>query len=165
MKTVFLDRDGVINVRPIDDWVKCWEEFHFLDGVPEALKLLKDEGFRLVLITNQRCLALGLITRQQLDDIHALMNQYLVENGSAAFDDIYVCPHDRHEGCECRKPKPGMILQAQSKHMDFSVDDCVMFGDRESDRGAAEAAGCKEFYQINAENSLLDKVREYLTTL
>ena len=162
-KTVFIDRDGVINRRRVADWVKTWEEFELLEGVPEALKLLKDAGNRLVLITNQRCLALGLINRQQLDDIHDSMNDLIVEKGGAALDDIFVCPHDRHEGCDCRKPKPGLILQAAAKYSDIKVDECPMFGDRDSDEGAANAAGCSAFYRVGEDKSFLDCVKEYLS--
>lgn len=161
-KTVFIDRDGVINRRLIDDWVKVWDEFELLAGVPEALKSLKDAGFRLILITNQRGIAVGKFTRETLDDTHAKMNELISSKGGAPFDAIYVCPHDRHENCGCRKPQPGMILQAAKDYPDIVLTECVMFGDSESDRGAAENAGCKGFYKIDQENSLNDQVKSYL---
>jgi histidinol-phosphate phosphatase family protein len=161
-KTVFIDRDGVINRRRVSDWVKSWQEFEMLDGVPEALKLLGEAGFRIILITNQRCLALNLITRPQLDDIHNEMNNKLIEEGAVGFDDIFVCPHDRHDGCDCRKPKPGMFFQAAKKYPDIIISECFMFGDSDSDEGASIAAGCANFYKIDENNSLLDKVRKYL---
>jgi histidinol-phosphate phosphatase family protein len=164
MKTVFIDRDGVINRRLIGDWVKSWNEFEMLSGVPEALKALKDSGFRLVLITNQRCLALKLISREQLDEIHAAMNQALELSGGAAFDDIYICPHDRQDGCDCRKPQPGMLYQAREKYSDIDLSQCVMFGDSDTDEGAAVAAGCAGFYRIDEKFSLLDRVQEYLNS-
>ena len=161
-KTVFIDRDGVVNRRLIDDWVKVWDEFELLDGVPEALKSLKNAGFRLVLVTNQRGLALGRFTRKALNDIHVRMNGLIVAKNGAAFDAIYVCPHDRHENCGCRKPQPGMLLQAVEDYPDIVLSECVMFGDSESDRGAAENAGCKGFYKIDDDHSLFDRVEEYL---
>ena len=162
MKTVFIDRDGVINRRLIGDWVKCWDEFDMLEGVPQALLSLKEAGFRLVLITNQRCLALGKIDRSQLNEIHSKMNESLIQNGGAAFDDIFVCPHDRNDGCDCRKPKPGMFFQATKKYSDIVLEGCHMFGDSDTDEGAAIAAGCKGFYKIDEHNSLLSRVKEYL---
>lgn len=161
-KTVFIDRDGVINRRLIDDWVKVWGEFDLLDGVPEALKSLKEAGFRLVLITNQRGIAVGKFNRQTLDDTHSKMNELIISKGGAPFDAIYVCPHDRHENCGCRKPQPGMILQAARDFPDIILSECYMFGDSESDRGAAENAGCKGFYKIDENHSLLDQVQRYL---
>jgi D-glycero-D-manno-heptose 1,7-bisphosphate phosphatase len=161
-KTVFIDRDGVVNRRLIGDWVKVWSEFEVLEGVSKAIRLLKDVGFRVVLITNQRCLALGLIDRADLDEIHAQMNRQLEEQSGACFDDIFVCPHDRDDGCDCRKPRPGMFLQAVSKYPDIELSQCVMFGDSDSDEGAAQAAGCKGFYRIDESKSLFDQVKVYL---
>jgi D-glycero-D-manno-heptose 1,7-bisphosphate phosphatase len=160
--TVFIDRDGVINRRRVADWVKDWDEFEMLPGVPQALKLLKDQGFRLVLITNQRAIALNLFSREHLNSIHEKMNQAIIERGGAAFDAIYVCPHDRPDNCNCRKPQPGMFFQASADFPDIVLSDCYMFGDSESDRVAAEAAGCKGFYKIDDAHSLLDRVTEFL---
>ena len=162
-KTVFIDRDGVINRRLIGDWVKVWEEFDLLAGVPEALRLLKDAGFRLILITNQRGIAVKKFTRTELDAIHAQMNEFIESKDGSPFDAIYICPHDRHENCGCRKPAPGMLLQAAKDFTDITIANCVMFGDSESDRGAAENAGCQAFYKIDENNSLLNKVKEYLS--
>ncbi|MCM8535386.1 MAG: HAD family hydrolase [Lentisphaeraceae bacterium] len=161
-KTVFIDRDGVINRRLIDDWVKVWEEFELLDGVPEALSLLKNADYRLILITNQRGIAVNKFTRETLDNTHEKMNELISSKDGAPFDAIYVCPHDRHEKCSCRKPQPGMILQAAQDFQDINLSECVMFGDSESDRGASENAGCKGFYKIDDEHSLLNRVKEYL---
>ena len=161
-KTVFIDRDGVINRRLIDDWVKVWDEFELLDGVPEALQKLKDAGFRLILITNQRGIAVGKFTRETLDDTHVKMNELISSKGGAPLDAIYVCPHDRHDNCVCRKPRPGLILQAANDFPDIVLSETYMFGDSESDRGAAENAGCKGFYKIDEKNSLLDQVERYL---
>jgi D-glycero-D-manno-heptose 1,7-bisphosphate phosphatase len=161
-KTVFIDRDGVINRRLISDWIKTWSEFEMLEGVPKSLRLLKDAGYRVILITNQRCLALGLINRAELDALHVKMNRHLEEQSAASFDDIFVCPHDRDDGCDCRKPRPGMFLHAANKYPDIDLSKCVMFGDSDSDEGAAVAAGCKGFYRIDESTSLLDQVKVYL---
>ena len=161
-KTIFIDRDGVINRRLVGDWVKCWEEFEMLEGVPRALALLKKRNYRLVLITNQRALALKLFTAEQLAHVHHLMNQQLLERGGAAFDAIYVCPHDRHDNCDCRKPKPGMFFQAAADFPDIELEKCSMIGDSDSDGEAAMAAGCAKFYKVDEQNSLLDCVKVFL---
>ena len=162
-RTVFIDRDGVINKRPVGDWVKSWDEFKLLDGVPQALHLLKAAGCRLILITNQRCLALGLIDNQQLERIHQNMNELIEEKGGARLDDIFVCPHDRHEECDCRKPRPGLIFQAAARYSDIVLEECPMFGDRDTDEQAAAAAGCGTFFRVSDDKSFLDCVREYLS--
>ncbi|NQZ56310.1 MAG: HAD-IIIA family hydrolase [Lentisphaeraceae bacterium] len=161
-KTVFIDRDGVINRRLIGDWVKHWEEFDLLDGVPQALALLKASNFRLVLITNQRAIALNLLDFDRVNQLHSHMNEDIVSKGGAAFDAIYICPHDRHENCECRKPQPGMFLQAAEDFPDINLPSCVMFGDSDSDGEAAIAAGCARFYKIDEKSTLLDLVQDFI---
>ena len=160
MLTIFVDRDGVVNRRRIDDWVKSWDEFEFLPKAIEGLKLLSDAGCRLILVTNQRAIALGLFSEDDLAEIHdqmlAEMSQYGVQ-----FDAIYFCPHDRHENCQCRKPKPGMLIQAAN---DFSLtlSECIMTGDSESDEAASVAAGCKNFYKVDDERTLYRIAQEIL---
>ena len=162
MKTVFIDRDGVINRRLIGDWVKKWQEFEMLPGVPEALGKLKHAGYRCILITNQRGIALDLFNFDDLKVLHNKMNEKLIKEGGASFDDIFICPHDRHENCGCRKPKPGLFYQAVEKYSDISLAETVMFGDKDTDREASEAAGCGAFYLVDDENSLLDCVNKFL---
>ena len=162
MKTVFIDRDGVINRRLVGDWVKKWEEFDMLPGVPEAIGKLKEAGFRCILITNQRGLALDLFSFDDLKSLHNMMNAKLKAEGGGEFDDIFICPHDRHENCNCRKPKPGLFFQATEKYPDIELKNTVMFGDKDTDREASEAAGCGAFYLIDDEVSLLDRVKEFL---
>lgn len=163
MKTVFIDRDGVINRRLVGDWVKKWEEFEMLPGVPEALGKLKNAGYRCILITNQRAIALNLFTIDDLSVLHQKMNEKLLLEGGGEFDDAFICPHDRHENCNCRKPKPGLFYQAVEKYNDISLSETVMFGDKDTDREASVTAGCGGFYLVDDHNSLLSCVNEYLT--
>lgn len=161
MLTVFVDRDGVVNRRRIDDWVKSWDEFEFLPRAIEGLKLLKDAGCRLILVTNQRAIALGLMTEGGLAEIHAKMQSEMKEQ-SVSFDAIYFCPHDRHENCDCRKPKPGMLIQAAN---DFSLtlSECIMLGDSPSDETASVSAGCNKFYKVDEQKTLYKVAQEILT--
>jgi len=163
MKTVFVDRDGVINKRLVGDWVKKWEEFEMLPGVPEAIGKLKEAGFRCILITNQRGISLDLFDFDQLSEVHNKMNEQLKREGGGEFDDIFICPHDRHHNCDCRKPKPGLFFQACDKYSDIEIGQTVMFGDKDTDREASEAAGCCGFYLVTEEKSLLNCVNDYLS--
>lgn len=147
-KAVFLDRDGIINRKPSDgDYVKTWEEFDFLPGVNEAIKKLKDNGFLIVIVTNQRGIAKGLMTKKDLDKIHRMMKKEL-EKGNAHIDKIYYCPHDLSEKCKCRKPEPGMLKRAAS---DLKIDlkNSWMIGDSESDIRAGKKAGCRTIIIID----------------
>jgi len=161
-KTIFIDRDGVVNRRLIGDWVKCWSEFDLLPNVPEALALLKQHGYRLILITNQRALALKLFTAEELDEVHRQMNELIESKGGASFDAIYICPHDRHDNCNCRKPKPGMFFQAKKDFPDIEFSQCSMIGDSDSDGEAAISAGCSRFYKVDETNSLFDCTRQFI---
>lgn len=162
MKTVFIDRDGVINRRLVGDWVKTWEEFEMLDGVPEAMGKLKRAGYRCILITNQRGISLNLFDFDQLAEIHQKMNEMMMKEGGGRIDDIFICPHDRHHECNCRKPQPGLFFQAAEKYSDINISETVMFGDKDTDQQAAESAGCGEFFLIDDEHSLLQRVDEFL---
>lgn len=141
-KAVFLDRDGVINERIKDGYVTNWEEFRFLPGVKGAIESLKREGFLIILVTNQRGIARGFMTEEDLREIHRRMQKEL---GAGDIDAIYFCPHDEDEGCACRKPKPGMFLTAQRK---FKIDfrRSYIIGDSESDMEAGETLGLKRIF-------------------
>ena len=140
-KVIFLDRDGVINKKmPPHDYVKKWEEFKFLPGAINALQLLKQNGYEIYIITNQRGISRGLMTEQDLENIHNNMKKELKSNG-VELDGIYYCPHDENM-CECRKPKPGMFFAAAREHF-LDLTKSVLIDDSESDIGAGKAIGCK----------------------
>lgn len=116
-------------------------EFTVLPGAPEALAILRDLGFLLILVTNQRGIARGLMTDAQLREVHAFMEKEL-KRFSASVDAIYHCPHDRDEKCGCRKPEPGMILKAAREH-NVDLEASYMVGDSDSDVEAASRAGVR----------------------
>lgn len=141
-KAIFLDRDGVINFKlPENRYVKDKSEFTLIPGVVEALSILKDLEFLLVVITNQRGIARGFMTENDLARVHESMLTELQAQG-ARVDGIYYCPHDEFEGCTCRKPEPGMVLAASR---DFSIDLSRSFvvGDSPSDVAAGRRAGVR----------------------
>jgi D-glycero-D-manno-heptose 1,7-bisphosphate phosphatase len=139
--TVFLDRDGVINRRLPGDYVKTWAEFEFLPRAKEALALLTAANLRLIVITNQRGIARGLMTEADLHSIHARMLAELREAG-AHVAAVYHCPHDR-DACECRKPKTGLLLEAQRDFPEIDFSRAVVIGDAPSDIEAGRRAGCR----------------------
>lgn len=140
---VFLDRDGVINAnlerngRPVAP--TSLAEFRLLPGVEDAVRQLKAGGFKVIVITNQPDVADGRTARSTVDAMHDLVRSRL------AVDDIRVCFHNDSAGCACRKPKPGMILDAAAEHgLDLAASYVV--GDRWRDIAAGRAAGCMTFF-------------------
>lgn len=141
-KAAFLDRDGVINRKaPEGQYVTRWAEMEFLPGACEAIRLLNDAGFLVVVVSNQRCVAKGLITTEELESMHARMSRELQAAG-ATIDAIYYCPHDDQPPCGCRKPQPGMLLDAARVH-DVQLAASWMIGDSERDVQAGRSAGCR----------------------
>ena len=147
---IFLDRDGTINkyvgfLRNIDD-------FELIDGVSEAIKRINQSGYLAIVVTNQPVIARGEVSWEELNEIHKKMETLLGKDG-AYIDGIYICPHHPDKGfegerpeykfdCDCRKPKPGLLLQA-AKDFNIDLSQSVMIGDSENDVKAGENAGCK----------------------
>jgi len=130
--TVFLDRDGVINEKmPEGQYVRSSAEFHLLPGVPQAIARLNRAGLRVIVISNQRGVALGLYTAADVDAIHARFQAMLAAQG-ARVDAFYFCPHDKAQ-CNCRKPLPGLFEQAQADFPQIAAASSVMVGDSHSD--------------------------------
>jgi len=156
-KVIFLDRDGAINKKPPKaDYIKNWNEFEFLPGSIEAISLLTKDGYDIYLISNQAGIARGMITENDLKEIHEKMKKELDRHG-AKISGIYYCPHGWDEGCECRKPKPGMFFQAEREHH-INLTKAIFIGDDERDLQAGNAAGCKTIL-VNPENNLLKVVK------
>lgn len=158
--TIILDRDGVLNKKPPRaHYVRMWSEFEWLEGAKEALRLLNQAGYRVILVSNQAGIARGAMTTADLMDIHERMKNDALQAGGR-IEAIYFCPHNWDDGCECRKPKPGLLFQAQR---DFSLDlsRTYFIGDDERDAQAADAAECLSIL-INNERSLLDVTRQML---
>jgi D-glycero-D-manno-heptose 1,7-bisphosphate phosphatase len=141
-RAAFLDRDGVINRAASEGkYITRWEEMCFLRGVVEAIRLLNTSGFLVIVVTNQRCVAKGLITVEDLELLHQKMCGKLGAMG-ATIDGVYFCPHDIEPPCSCRKPAPGMLLEAARDH-NITLYESWMVGDSTSDIKAGINAGCK----------------------
>ncbi len=142
MRTVFLDRDGVINQKPPPGrYVTSWPEFRLLPDAPQAIRLLNQAGFRVIVVTNQRGVARGLMTDTAVQDIHRRMLDALSDTG-ARLDAVYYCPHE--EGaCDCRKPGPGLFEQARSAFPDITFQDSFVIGDSDRDLEAGRRLGAR----------------------
>ncbi len=155
--TVIIDRDGTLNERPPRaEYVRRPEDFVWLPGALEALRLLAEADYRVIVVSNQAGINRGALTTTDLEEIHARMLSE-VEAAGGRIDAIYVCPHDWDEGCDCRKPRPGMLLQAQREHH-LDLTRTFFLGDDERDGQAADAAGAP-FALVSEETPLLDLVR------
>lgn len=170
-KAIFLDRDGTINkyvgfLRNIDD-------FELIEGVAEAIKLINQSGYLAIVVTNQPVIARGEVTWEELNEIHKKMATLLGKEG-AYVDGIYICPHHPDKGfegerpeykidCDCRKPKPGLLLQA-AKDFNIDLSESYMIGDSHRDVEAGENAGVKKSIRVaeNCEYSLVNKIRYIL---
>jgi D-glycero-D-manno-heptose 1,7-bisphosphate phosphatase len=144
---VFLDRDGVI-IEDVDLLVDA-ADIRVLTGVPEALAKLRQHGFELLIISNQTVIARGLATEEDVNNINQELNRRLIAASGAGVDSFYVCPHhpkatlDSYRvNCDCRKPKPGLILRAAKEH-DLDLARSFAVGDRITDIIAGARAGCR----------------------
>ncbi|MBN1293289.1 MAG: HAD family hydrolase [Candidatus Latescibacteria bacterium] len=137
---VFLDRDGVINAER-GTYTTSLDEWEWAPGVFEGLRKLNEAGFKVIIITNQACIAKGLQTEEGLAKLHTYMLDGIRHNGGDIFR-IYHCPHQTSDGCTCRKPEPGMILQA-SKDYGINLSRTFMVGDSLRDMEAGRRAGTR----------------------
>jgi D-glycero-D-manno-heptose 1,7-bisphosphate phosphatase len=136
---VFLDRDGVlVRARVVagrPHSIRRVEELELEDGAADACAALHAAGFLLVVVTNQPEIARGTLSREAVDEMHSRLAELL------PLDDIRVCPHDDADGCSCRKPKPGMLLDAAREH-GIALRQSFLVGDRWKDVAAGREAGC-----------------------
>ena len=139
-KYIVLDRDGVINVD-LFDYVTKPADFKFEDGSLEALSKLSDNNFKIIVATNQACISLGIASKDQIDIVNSHMKQKVRENGSEIIH-VEVCPHRPEDDCECRKPKTGLLLQAE-KALGINLKGSYFVGDKFSDVQCALAHECK----------------------
>jgi histidinol-phosphate phosphatase family protein len=158
---VILDRDGVLNKRPPRaEYVRRPEEFEWLPGAREALRLLNERDYRVIVVSNQAGVARGAMSQSDVERVNDRMRAESQAAGGR-IDAVYYCPHGWDDGCECRKPKPGMLFDAAR---DFQLDltRTVFVGDDERDAQAAEAAGCGSVL-VSDERPVLDVVRELVS--
>ncbi|WP_044336849.1 D-glycero-alpha-D-manno-heptose-1,7-bisphosphate 7-phosphatase [Rossellomorea aquimaris] len=141
-KAVFLDRDGVINEVKTQrvTFVNRPDQFYFLEGVLDAIKLLTESDFLIFVVTNQGGVGLGYLSHEQLRSIHDHMVME-IEKAGGLIQEVSCCTHKPHEGCKCRKPEAGMLLDLVQKY-GLDIAQSYMVGDRDVDIEAGHKAGC-----------------------
>jgi D-glycero-D-manno-heptose 1,7-bisphosphate phosphatase len=141
----FLDREGVLSRKPPEgQFVTSWEAFELLPGVEEAIARMNRSGHKVILVTNQRCVALGLCSEADVRALHEQLQAHLEAHG-ARLDAIYFCPHNEGQ-CNCRKPKTGMFQEAFRDFPECTPGNSVMVGDSLTDIEAATRLGMRSIF-------------------
>lgn len=171
MKAIFIDRDGVINQEK--NYLYKIEDFVFIDGVFDACQAFQKMGFALIIITNQAGIAKGYYNKSDYNKLTDWVLAQFKTNGINILD-VFYCPHDDRHNCQCRKPKPGMFLNAQKKYA-IDMAQSWMIGDKENDITAANRAGVgrsilvRSGHNIDEKNSqadfILDSIKQVVTVL
>jgi histidinol-phosphate phosphatase family protein len=158
--TLFLDRDGVINRRLVNDYVKTWDEFEFLPGVPEALRLLSGCFKKILVVTNQQGIGKGIVLMEAVRNIHALMVKEIQRTGGR-IDGIYLSPYLEREAHPFRKPDTGMALAAKNDHPCLDFARSVMVGDSESDMEFGRRMGMVTVFIGEKSDFSMEKKKPY----
>lgn len=152
-RAAFFDRDGTINVDV--GYLHRPEDIVFVPGTPELIRKYNDEGWLVIVITNQSGVARGMFTEADVDRVHEAMNDRLEREYGAHIDAFYCCPHlpEITGPCTCRKPKPGLFLRAIREH-DIDPHMSVSYGDAKRDEEASKAAGVRDFIYLDCRKIL-----------
>jgi len=148
-KAVFLDRDGIVckALHPNDGkngYLIAWEEFRLTSGIKELIDVARNRGYKIFVVTNQPQVAKNLLSIQKLEEIHSKMEAVL----GGTIDHVYFCPHKEGDGCECRKPNPGMIHKAEEEY-NLDLSKSLIIGDSDKDIEAGKQVGCKTIFVKN----------------
>ncbi len=160
MKLAFLDRDGVISIFTPDDYIKKWEEFQFLPGSIEGLKLLLENGFKIVIVSNQAGVSRKIFTEEDLNDVTQKMLQELKKNGIEIFK-VYYCIHKPEDNCNCRKPKTGMIEKFISEYGDFERNKAFFVGDSDVDIELGAKMGMKTILVLSGKTKSIEETEKW----
>ena len=174
-RTLFLDRDGVINVLRVNDYVKNVSELEIREDFIKSIPLIVKNFKKIFIVTNQQCIAKGICTQEAVEDVHRHLLRILEEHG-LHINKIYVCPHLAGSGCSCRKPDTGLALQAKADYPDIDFACSVMIGDSASDMRFGRNCGMETVFigPITEENRtdiladadhIVNSVYQYLSQL
>jgi len=153
MKVIFLDRDGVINQEK--NYLYKAEDFIFIDGVFDACRQFQELGFKIIIVTNQSGIGRGYYNTDDFDKLNIWVLNKFKQQGVDILD-VFYCPHAPKDDCECRKPKPGMLLSAQKTH-NITMQNSWMIGDKENDISAANKAGIKNTILVRSGHKINEK--------
>lgn len=140
-RAIFLDRDGVI-IENVDSYVRSWEDVQLLPGSLDALARLKFSPYKIVLVTNQSAVGRGIIQSSTAVEINNRLVR-IIEDAGGRIDGVYMCPHAPEDGCNCRKPRPGLLLQAASQ-LEIDLGRSILVGDALTDIQAGQTAGIQK---------------------
>ena len=159
---IILDRDGVVNFRSsnLGDYVLSAEQLVLNQDVISMIISIQKTSNKVVVATNQQCIGKKLLTEEALNEIHAKINNVIIRNGGEAIK-FYVCPHLISDNCGCRKPKPGLLLQAMSDN-DFPKSKTIFVGDSETDRQAALLASVPFVFHSGDSRNTIQKLSNSL---
>lgn len=143
--TLFLDRDGVINVRIVDGYVTKIDEFEFLPNVLDAFKIFNEKFARIIIVTNQQGVGKGIMKNEDVENVHLYMIQQVTNNGGR-IDKVYFCPQLKSVADNYRKPNPQMAYFAKNEFPDIDLEKSVMIGDMDSDIEFGKNAGMKTVF-------------------
>ena len=161
--TLFMDRDGVINVKLNGRYVQNPSEFEFIPGAEKAISLLSTIFKRILILTNQQGIGKGIMIENELDSLHNYMVNELMKS-EGRIDRIYFCPHLASEGCGCRKPNPGMIQQAKLDFPEINFENSYLVGDSLSDIEAGESMNLQTV-RVDNEYTLLKWTAELMSII
>ncbi|MSR76781.1 MAG: HAD family hydrolase, partial [Candidatus Omnitrophica bacterium] len=158
-KIIFVDRDGVINVDPIGDYIKRWEDFRFEEGALDGLKSLSDAGYEIIVISNQAGVGDSIYPASELERIDRNMIEVFRQN-KIRFRSSHYCHHGKSAGCKCRKPEIGLFLEATSG-LEFDKTETCFIGDKISDMDAGKRFGIKTVFVLTGHGKLeLEKLKK-----
>ena len=162
IKAIFVDRDGVINKDPggwtKHEYVTELKDFHFLPGALEALMLLHRNRVQVIIVSNQAGVSKGYFTHQRLEEINCMMIAEVKKHGGK-ISETYYCIHKNEDNCNCRKPKPGMLESAITKHR-IIPGDTYIIGDSEVDVLAGKSAGLNTIFVLSGKTGM-DQMRKW----
>lgn len=155
-KFIFLDRDGVINRDKRDGYVSDWKKFRFLPGSLKALRLLKEKGYKVIVISNQAGVSKGFYSLKDLREVTRRMKRRIQAHGGK-LDAVYYCPHHSEDLCSCRKPKTGLFQEAKRRFRLILFKETFMIGDSLVDIQAGKAARCKTILVLSGKEKISQK--------
>ena len=162
IKALFLDRDGIVSKKlGIGEYVTSLDDFEFIPDIFKIIKVAHKKGYSIVIVTNQKCIARGLVSSKTVESINDYMVKEVYNNTNVKILRVYVCPHNDKHNCSCRKPKAGMIINAANRY-NIDLKSSFMVGDSFRDIQAGNTAGCKTIWINDEKTEEKENIADYL---